>query len=324
MSSSRDPGGSGRRTTHDRGSGPRWGRIVLVVGGALVAVAVLIWGVAAGVGAIMGLLAPDAPVAQSKPAPKVASQVATNTPTGTADATASVSADASASAEASASSVATNAIAAAAVPFPDAPSVEPRTISHLSPSEKMIAITLDDGGNYDERLLTLFEDNDLHLTTFLLGSFVKNNPKFTERLVKDGFEIANHTWDHGDLARMDSSEIKTELTRAQKAISAHTGNQAPYMRPPGGATDSTVKQTSAKLGYTVILWNKSFADTSKVATGDRLYHNVVDGAKSGDIVLCHWGGKATYDGMKLIIPELKRRGFKIVSISEMLAASKGN
>jgi peptidoglycan/xylan/chitin deacetylase (PgdA/CDA1 family) len=288
-----------------------------------VALVVIGWAVVGVASAIGGLLAPDKPVAKAKPQVKAPALAATATPDATAAAVASASAEASGSTATSGSADAsTNAIAAAAVPFPGAPAVTPQTISEVRTTQKMVAITLDDGPGYDIRLLELFEANDLHLTTFLLGQFVQNNPVFTGRLVKDGFEIANHTWDHSSLTRMSSSEIKSELTKAQKAISARTGNQAPYMRPPGGATDSQVKQTAAKLGYRVVLWNKSFADTSQAATPDRLYHNVVDGVKPGDVILCHWGGKSTYGAMKLIVPELQRQGYKIVSLSELIAGSK--
>ena len=197
-------------------------------------------------------------------------------------------------------------------------------IRQLHPSGKLVAITIDDGLSYDPRLLTLLESYHVHATTFLLGQAVARNPAFVARLVRDGFEIANHTWDHANLARMSQSGIRTELTRTQKAISGYTGNQAPYMRPPGGATNSTVKSTAADLGYKVILWSRSFADTSKAATPDRLYHNVMDGLRPGEIVLCHWKGKDTYEAMRLILPELARRGFRVVTISELIAADRAS
>ncbi len=55
---------------------------------------------------------------------------------------------------------------------------------------------------------------------------------------RPGFEIANHTWDHKTLTKLSDAQVESELLRTQKVISAVTGNQAPYMRPPGGATNS--------------------------------------------------------------------------------------
>jgi peptidoglycan/xylan/chitin deacetylase (PgdA/CDA1 family) len=95
------------------------------------------------------------------------------------------------------------------------------------------------------------------------------------------------------------------------------------MRPPGGATNASVRRTAASLGYTVVLWNKSFADTSRSATPERLYHNVMDGLKPGDIILCHWKGRDTYEAMVLILPELRRRSYRVVTLSELIAVSGG-
>jgi peptidoglycan/xylan/chitin deacetylase (PgdA/CDA1 family) len=293
----------------------------------VVVVAAIGWAGVGAVSAVGALLSPDKPVTRAKPQVKVPALATSSTADATAAAEASASAlasgstDASASALASSSASGADAIAAAAVKFPGAPAIAPQSVGPLHPAEKMVAITIDDGSAYDIRLLQLFEANDLHLTTFLTGQAVTANPKFTARLAKDGFEIANHTWDHSDLATMGTAEIRSELLRAQKAISAVTGNQAPYLRPPSGATNSTVRQTAGKLGYKVVLWTKSFADTSQAATPDRLYHNVVDTIRPGDIILCHWAGKDTYEAMKLILPELAKRGYKVVSLSELIAAS---
>jgi polysaccharide deacetylase 2 family uncharacterized protein YibQ len=71
------------------------------------------------------------------------------------------------------------------------------------------------------------------------------------------------------------------------------------------------------------MWNRSLADTSRSATANQLYRNAVDGVKPGDIILCHWGRPHTYEAMRMILPELKRRGFTVVSVSELVADSGG-
>ncbi len=212
-----------------------------------------------------------------------------------------------------------SAVEAAAQPFPGARPIAPRTIGRCRPKRKLVAITLDDGLPFDTRILELFERRHLTATTFLLGEVAARKPDLVRRLRDDGFEIANHTWDHKSLAKLSEAGIRDELERCQRAISGVTGNEAPYMRPPGGATNERVRRVAASLGYNVVLWNKSFADTSKAATPERLYHNVMDGLKPGDIILCHWGGRSTYEAMELILPEMERRGYTPVTLSEMLA-----
>jgi peptidoglycan/xylan/chitin deacetylase (PgdA/CDA1 family) len=224
-------------------------------------------------------------------------------------------------------SAGSDAVTKAAVQFPDAPSVKPTSISQLSPKHKYVAITIDDGGGFQPEMLALLQKYDARCTTFVLGDWAASNPSTLKKLDKAGFEIANHTWDHKALTRLDAPAQRQELLRTQKAISAVTGNQAPYMRPPGGATNSRVKSVSADLGYKQIMWNRSFGDSGRGATTEKLYENVVTsngGIKPGDIILCHWGSKASYEAMKVILPELKARGFEFVTISELIADSEGN
>jgi len=321
---------SSQRRDHRRAArtGPRWGRIALLAVGALLAAIAVAWAAVAAVGVLTGAMGRRSAAGTRSPVPAAAA-VTTGSPVAKASAAASAASEpATASAQASpedsdASSSGSAAVAAAALPYPGAPAVKPLTITHLNPREKLVAITLDDGLSYDPRLLDLLEKNHVTATTFLLGQAVVRNPKFVKRLKADGFEIANHTWDHTNLTGLSVSGVKAQLRNTQKVISAITGDQAPYMRPPGGATNASVRRTAASLGYTVVLWNKSFADTSRSATPERLYHNVMDGLKPGDIILCHWKGRDTYEAMVLILPELRRRSYRVVTLSELIAVSGG-
>lgn len=218
-----------------------------------------------------------------------------------------------------------DAVANAAVKFPDAPSVTPQSINRLKPKHKYVAITLDDGYGYQPEMLALLQKYDARCTTFLLGEWMVNNKSTVRKLDEAGFEIANHTWDHKILTKLSDAQVRSELLRTQKVITGVTGNQVPYMRPPGGGTNPTVKAISGDLGYQVIMWNRTFADSSKHASPDNSYHWVMEyggGVKPGDIILCHWGSKNTFAAMQRILPELKAQGFEFVTISELIADSE--
>jgi peptidoglycan/xylan/chitin deacetylase (PgdA/CDA1 family) len=93
------------------------------------------------------------------------------------------------------------------------------------------------------------------------------------------------------------------------------------MRPPGGASNSTVRKTAARNGYKIIMWTTSFADTNKAATADTIQKRVLAALKPGAIILCHWKGKSTYEGMVRILPLLEQRGYRVVTLSELVASS---
>lgn len=220
-----------------------------------------------------------------------------------------------------------DAVAEAALDFPGPPSIQPQSIASLEPKHKYVAITLDDGYGFEPRLLTLFEKYDARCTVFVLGEWALDNKKTLRKLDKAGFEIANHGWDHEDLTQLSDAQIRSQLRRAQKVISAVTGNQAPYMRPPYGATNSRVKRVAGELGYKVIMWNRSFADTSAKASSERSYRSVMErsgGIRPGDIIVGHIGSDDTYGALERILPELKAQGYEFVTVSELIADSQGN
>jgi len=201
-----------------------------------------------------------------------------------------------------------DAVAEAALDFPGAPSITPRSIASLEPKRKYVAITLDDGYGFEPRLLTLFEKYDARCTVFVLGQWAQNNKKALRRLDKAGFEIANHSWDHKDLTELSDAQIRSQLRRTQKVISAVTGNQAPYMRPPMGATNSRVKEVPK-------------------ASPERSYRSVMQrggGIRPGDIIVGHMGSDDTYEALKRILPELTAQGYEFVTVSELIADSKDN
>ncbi|MGV8082335.1 MAG: polysaccharide deacetylase family protein [Coriobacteriia bacterium] len=213
----------------------------------------------------------------------------------------------------------------AAVRYPGAPPVTPQTIYNLHPKHKYIALTLDDGYNLQMGMLELLEQEHVPVTTFLIGSVVADNHDVVQRMADDGFEIANHTWNHKILSKASTQTIESQLTRCQDTISAITGNQAPYLRPPGGGTNKRVERTAAGLGYRVVLWNRSFGDTGGGATPDKVYANVMKtggGVHAGDIILGHWGSPSTYQALKRIIPELRAQGFEFVTVSQLIEDSE--
>ena len=221
-----------------------------------------------------------------------------------------------------------NAAKKAAVRFPGAPSISPTTLSvnHLNPRHKYIALTLDDGYNYQPALLALLVQYHVHCTTFVIGSWAASNKPALKAMKDAGFEIANHSWSHPFLTRLSSAGVASELTRTQKVISSVTGVQAPYLRPPFGDTNPSVKATAARLGYRIVMWDRTFGDSGRGATPAKLYSNVVTshgGVQPGDVILCHWGSKPSYEALKKILPDLQAKGFQFVTISELIADSKG-
>ncbi|MCZ8515569.1 polysaccharide deacetylase family protein [Paenibacillus filicis] len=196
----------------------------------------------------------------------------------------------------------------------------------VATEEKVIALTFDDGPDPEDtpQILDLLRQYGAKATFFAVGNKVERFPDLLRREVAEGHEIANHTYSHKYFGKKVSSEqIRSEIQRAEKVIYAASGRTCHLFRPPGGFYNERLVQTVTDDGYTVVLWSWH-QDTQDWNTPGvrRIVNKVVKNARNGDIVLFHdyvEGKSQTVEALKEILPELKKRGFQFVTVSELLA-----
>jgi peptidoglycan/xylan/chitin deacetylase (PgdA/CDA1 family) len=195
----------------------------------------------------------------------------------------------------------------------------------MNPRHRYIALTLDDGYNFQPALLALLEKYNVRCTTFLIGSWASTHRGEVKSMAAAGLEVANHTWSHSFLTRISPTAMTAQLLRTQKLLLSITGKNVPYLRPPYGDTNPSVKTTAARAGYRLVLWSKTFGDSGRGITAEKAYNNVMrrwGPVVPGDVILCHWGSRESYVALQRIIPELQAKGFTFVTVSELVADSK--
>jgi len=185
----------------------------------------------------------------------------------------------------------------------------------------MIALTFDDGPCADTpRLLKILRDNGVKATFCVVGSRVPAYKSVVKDIVNQGCEIIGHSWDHKKFTALTDEEIKKELTDTGNAIYAAANVKPKLYRAPYGTVDDRVKSISKELGYTIVLWSVDTRDWETL-NANALYDKVMADVKDGAIILTHEIHPTTVDAMVRIIPELKRRGYQFVTVSELLGHS---
>lgn len=198
----------------------------------------------------------------------------------------------------------------------------PRKTTKLSGTAKgkRIALTIDDGYNFQPEMLAYLKSRNVRCTTFLLGSWAAAHPDQVRMMADAGFEIANHSWSHPNFTKISAEEIAGELSKTQSALRKITDSPAALVRPPYGATNEAVSAAISAAGYRTVMWSKTFGDSGNGVTADIAYNNVMTTygpVKGGDIILCHWGSKATLEALKRVVPELQAQGYTFVLVSEL-------
>ncbi len=183
-----------------------------------------------------------------------------------------------------------------------------------------IAITFDDGPNPAQtpRLLKMLKERGIKATFFCLGQCVAQNPEVAKQIVQEGHEIANHSWNHPLLSKMNEAGVRDQLDRAHNVIKQTTGVTPTLMRPPyGGFTVNQRAWANSVWNYKVILWDVDSLDW-KHRSPAKTESIIMAETKKGSIILCHDIHKPTVDAMPATLDALLAKGFKFVTVTELM------
>ena len=185
---------------------------------------------------------------------------------------------------------------------------------YIDPSRPMIALTFDDGpSGRTAEIVACLEANRAAATFFVTGLNAQYYPNTLARIASSGSEIGNHTYDHSGLTRLSDDDIRGELSSVDDMVMAATGSIVPVVRPPYGSHDA---RTDAIIARPIMLWNVDTLDW-RTRNAQSTINHVLSNARDGDIILMHDIYSPTVDAALYLIPELQRRGFQLVTVSEL-------
>lgn len=184
----------------------------------------------------------------------------------------------------------------------------------INPNGPMIALTFDDGpGPRTCEIINCLVSNRAAATFFVTGINARLHTDTLAALRNNGMEIGNHTYDHTNLNRLSPENILGEIGTTDDIIRAATGYGTTLLRPPGGNHNETV---DAVVGRPLILWSIDTRDWETRSTQATI-NSVLGSVRDGDIILMHDTHTTTVDAALYLIPELQRRGFQLVTVSEL-------
>lgn len=188
---------------------------------------------------------------------------------------------------------------------------EEKTIDINKP---IVALTFDDGpSKYTNEILDILKDNGICATFFVLGNKVPYGQETLLKMLENGNEIGNHTYNHKWLAHLDEIEIKNQISKTQEVIFEYTRYLPKVFRPSYG---DIPKKMRKEINLEVTLWNVDTLDW-KLKNKKQIIKRATRNTKDGDIILMHDTYKRTKDALPEIINTLKKKGFQFVTISEL-------
>ena len=197
------------------------------------------------------------------------------------------------------------------------------SISRGNTTEKVVALTFDDGsdGTNINTILQTLSNHNVTATFFLTGSGANNHPQAIRNISNQGHQLGNHSYSHPYFTQISAAETVSQLQRSEDTIRQITGRSTkPIFRPPYGDYNSTVLQRVGDAGYPYsIMWTIDTIDWTGNSSSDivaRVMNRIVPGA----IVLMHTGAGAsgTPAALPTMITRLKSAGYRFVTINQLL------
>ncbi len=207
---------------------------------------------------------------------------------------------------------------------PLAPAVPGVTINRVAVQDKVVALTFDDGphGSRTPQVLDILRNNGVKATFFVQGVNVQAYPGVLKRMVAEGHEVGNHTWNHAYLSKVSRATAESQLQRTNDAIEKACGVKPVIMRPPGGYTNSGVAAWARqRFGFTTIMWDVDTNDWRKPGVSVVAARGM-NGAKPGSIILVHDIHASTVAAIDSMVKGLKARGYELVTVSELIRRGK--
>lgn len=201
-----------------------------------------------------------------------------------------------------------------------------------NPENKVVALTFDDGPYppYTDQILDILKEDDVKATFFIVGKNAAMHPELVRRIVMEGHQIGNHTYHHIDLLKANRRTVTDELAGTNELLFSITGIKPHIVRPPHGFRDPVVLEVMAELELKVVEWSVMSRDWTNPGV-EEIVNRTLDRITNGSVVLLHDGDgiksqasrAQTVAATRLIIQQLKTKGYTFVTVDDIFAKTKG-
>jgi len=181
---------------------------------------------------------------------------------------------------------------------------------------------------YNAEIIDILRREKIPATMFISGLWAERYPQAVKDMASDSlFEIGNHSYSHRSftkncysLPQLPEKQKVADLVRAQEVITKLSGRTPMLLRFPGGCYSPNDLKIADSLDLRVIGWTFASGDAFNGNT-KAIVKNVLQKATDGSVIVFHLSGgryaPKTAEALKTIIFELKKRGYKFVTVSNL-------
>ncbi|MCL2527796.1 MAG: polysaccharide deacetylase family protein [Defluviitaleaceae bacterium] len=193
--------------------------------------------------------------------------------------------------------------------------------------EKVLYITFDAGyeNSFTPGILDTLKKHNAPAAFFLVGTYIKNNPELSRRIVEEGHIIANHTMSHPDMSKIASKEaFAKELSQVEEHYREVIGQELPkFYRPPKGIYCESNLKYAQELGYKTIFWSAAYKDweNDNQPSKEEAFSKLIPRTHPGAVILLHNTSKTNGLILDELLTKYTAMGYRFESLEHLVADS---
>jgi len=202
----------------------------------------------------------------------------------------------------------------------------PDVLWHVQTTERIVALTIDDApSEYTAEIMDVIKANDATATFFVIGSQVAGRESNLADTVHNGNELGNHAMHDEPSRSLSNMELLKQIEFVQDKIADayKTANVSQpkqrFFRPGSGFFSTRMRETMAKIDYRIAL-GSIYPHDPQIPYVNVNARHILSMIRPGGIIICHDRRPWTAPMLKVVLPELKRRGYSIVGLTTLLKA----
>ena len=211
-------------------------------------------------------------------------------------------------------------------------------IEQIGAAKNKIALSFDDGPDpkWTPQILDILRQKNVPAIFFVIGDEANRSPDLLKREYEEGHEIGNHTYTHPQMDEVTHGVLRIEINVTERLIESTLGVKSTLFRPPYGidhqpeyAEEVAAFPIPQEMGYLLVGaridprdWQQN---DGKQIPASEIVDATLREAPKGNIVLFHDGGgdrSQTVAALPEIIDQLRARGYKFVSVSDLIGKAR--
>lgn len=194
---------------------------------------------------------------------------------------------------------------------------------HVPTNKKCIALTIDDApSEHTQDILEILKANKATATFFVIGTQIPGRERTLQDLIRSNNELGNHAMEDEPSRSLSDAVLREQIHAVQAQIhdiyaAVDTVPPPNYFRPGSGFFSKRMRRVMDELGFRLILGG-IYPHDPQIAFWRVNASHILSMLRPGAIVICHDRRSWTAPMLRKVIPEARRRGYRIVTVTELL------